>query len=163
MKLWYHGTSIENALKIAENGALLSPLDQTISVYNKILQTNPMACKSWEGKNPPQTLEEHALELMKLVYSAHEIEHRVKSVSLSHLNLALTYANRFEDRHGGIILGFALRTQGERRPHVLYVSRRLALDQQLTELYFTPKAEQHRMRIEEAFRKYAPVISHIPE
>lgn len=163
MGIWYHGTSIENALRIAEIGAILSPLDQEILYFDNILKNNPKVSEFWERKIPSQTQEEYILERLANQYGAHEIEHRVKSVSLSDLRLASFYASRFEYRDGGIILGFNLLKESKRISNILFIPRKVTLDRQLQSVSFSPKAEQYRQGIEEAFRTYAPIIRAIPE
>ena len=163
MDYLYHGTSVQNGIKIAKAGAILSPFEQTLRDWQNLLRQNP--------NNPffkERSVEELALDSIRRRFGEHEIECRGKSVSLvTNLGMAGHYALRFDSTKGGIVLGFSrdfhqLRELGASgNKQNIYIPSQFPLDA-LVEIYLSPKAILSQRAIKEAFAKYNPRYSYIP-
>jgi len=161
MKLVYHGTSVSSAIEIAIDGAILSPWDQQIKDYKRI--------ECLKSMSTPE-LEEIALEDAKSLFGDHEVEHRVKSISLvtaKYFSIAEDYARHSEQSAGGVVLGFEVDRSllkvfpkdWEWRGSV-YVPRKMRI-KSLREIHISPKARLHESKIMEAYARYHPRIFYI--
>src|SRR3989344_6829636 len=129
MTKFYHGTDIENLLKIAKSQAILSPLYQRIEMLREITKgkSEQEITKRLHGK----TIEQYALESVSENYGPHEIESRAKAVSFAReLDRALVYAERFEQYSGGAVLELELSEEDiqsalkKGKTPVLYIPRK---------------------------------------
>ncbi|VVB81141.1 Uncharacterised protein [uncultured archaeon] len=143
MTLFYHGTPAGRAIKIARDGAILSPWEQEIIFLRQLKEKNPNSYKKITNKNNGMDEEETALELAKIGYAARETEERIKCVSLTS-DKSWLIAPHYE-----IILGIEL----EHPPQdgALFVPRKVPLDT-LTEVHYKTREQEIRT----AFAKYKP-------
>ncbi|MBS3086125.1 hypothetical protein J4422_00290 [Candidatus Pacearchaeota archaeon] len=158
MTLFYHGTDVDSAIGIARDGAILSPWDETILRYRGLRIAQTMSYRE---------LQKLALEDASRLYSDHELEHRVKSISLdTRFYIAKGYALGYKEEHfhGGVVLGFEIDEDFLKRiclisysGHILgaYIPRRLKLDT-LKEVHLTPKAKDYKEQIAKEFEVYDP-------
>jgi len=163
MDYLYHGTSVQNGIKIAKAGAILSPFEQIVRDWRNLSSQNP--------SNPffqNRSVEELALDSIRGRFGEHDIEHRGKSVSLvTDLSMAMRYASKFEYLYGGIVLAFSLDFHQLRELNAsgnqqnVFIPSQVPLDA-LVEIHLSPKAILSEKAIREAFAKYDPRYSYIP-
>lgn len=160
----YHGTSIAGALEIAKDGAILSPWEQDIKLFRIAFSNNKERFKRLHPGRNLDELEQLALESACETYADYEIEHRVKSVSMtSSLYDASHYALRFDNHFGGLVLGFGVDNRVEQildknwqKRSVIFIPRRFSLDM-LQEVHLTPVAQRlSEAEIKESFERYHP-------
>ena len=171
MVLVYHGTSVRQGIKIAMTGAILSPLEMRIRLFR---QANPERLAS---AFPGKTLEEAAIESISFAYGEHEIDHRVKSVSVvNEIEHAVHYAMMYEirlkdfekkDVSGGLILAVDIdstcfdRLVVPTAKYIRYIPDRLSIDS-LKEIHLSPMARRNsETTLREAFSKCNPIYKYI--
>ena len=173
MTILYHGTQTVDSISIARSGAILSPLDVRIEMFEEALQDPNSSIYEFFRKFPDKTIEEYALKTTCLSFGEHEIEHRLKSISMARrVNTATDYAMRFDysfkkkrgEFIGGVVLGIDVdedRIEEFQRlvksnGNTIYVPRRLDLDE-LREIHLSPMARKyHRAQIRHEFARYYP-------
>ena len=157
MGILYHGTDVDNAISIARKVVILSPLEQHLEKLVKIYIEKPEIESYWKGS----TLGQFALNSLKSSYGPHEIEHRVKCVSVTKdLSQASSYAQRYEERDGGLVLGIELDDKYIKRmtkgKDVAYIPKLLSIHT-LRELHLSKIAkEKCEQLIKKEFHEYNP-------
>ncbi len=162
MGFYYHGTNLQGALGIAKQGAILSPWDIEILRFQAAVA---------EGKDlnlkEGETIEDVALRISSRGFSPFDIEHRVKSVSISRtLHVPRGHAAAAEKQGlGGVVLGFELSDSlipyiYRKSTHV-FIPRRVPIDG-LREIHVMDslgKINKNARGFEElkkAFKRYSP-------
>ena len=153
MNLYYHGTNLDGALGIARYGAILSRWDQEILGLQTAIAAGQILKLAKD-----ETLEDVALRLASVGFSAEEIEQKVKSVAISTERIALMNARVHERKHsGGVVLGFELPMNES--SEIVFVPRSVSIDglkeiQVFTTLARVENKEFDKLRT--AFKKYSP-------
>lgn len=162
MALVYHGTNTNRGILIARSGAILSNLEKRIEWLKKLYREQPS--RSFENEYPGKTMEQIALEIESNLYGKHEIEARVKCISVVKIiEPTKRYAMRSEDGNGGLILGIDLdvsyiESLGKHygNPDIRFVPGRLSIDK-LREIHLSPIASgKYESLIRQEFKKYRP-------
>jgi hypothetical protein len=152
----YHGTSFETALKIAEDGAILSPWEQKILW----LSTRPDRVEALSRRDASESIEELALRLASGEFMESELEHRAKSVSFAEdLISAWACAVYFEKYNGGVVLGFQIDDSYEDEHNFIYIPRKQGLES-LDEIIMLPVATRNHGAIKAAFSRYNVKYTH---
>jgi len=147
----YHGTSVGKALKIAGDGAILSPWYQKI--HYLLLRSDHDRLKRLFKDYEANSVEELALKEVSLLYGMHEIEHRAKSVSLTKdIRVAYDYAPVWISKEG-IILGFDIDNTYDYGVATLYIPRKQSLNS-LCEIIMLNSSDKDAESIKAAFSKY---------
>lgn len=155
MRLYYHGTNVDSALSIAKQGAILSPWFKELLSLQRAVE---------EGKNlqliPGETIEDLALRLASFAFATHEINHRVKCVSISRdtripIGHALAHGYRGNQ---GVVLGFelsaALVRPYDRASSTIYIPKKIPIDS-LREIHtFRNLEAKNKKLLDVAFAKY---------
>jgi len=161
MTLYYHGTSLVKATKIAAFNSLLSPYDQCLQ---DIKSTPKLQLRANQEE---LTLEDLAFIRIKDHYSPNEFLHRVFHVSLTtDLNIATQFAFQHPSRHeikpyGGLVFGFDLTPTDEwiiGGNGILYSPSLTLTKENLKEIHTTPLASIHLpyLRNSFVFNRYSP-------
>lgn len=160
MVLLYHGTSLIVARLIAKSRAILSPFEKEVEKQRELYRKEG----SFEKRHPNETIEEVAFFIARAGYNDEEIETRVMRFSMTNkLGLAKSYAERYEDIEGGIVLGLRINQQElesldkiEGSNGIFFIKGRLDL-QRLIEIHPTIQATGlHKRFILKTFREYSP-------
>ena len=153
--LVYHGTSVENGIKIARDGKILSPYEQKLKVIKKDFPKKGFFEKYSNG----QSIEDVAMYWASGGFHEREIEFRVKCFSISlDKKEAFRYAKRYENMNGGLVFGVEINAEilagfkGD-HPSIRFVSKKLSLNG-LKEVYLTSRALSLKMQIKAEFQKY---------
>ena len=130
MPQYYHGTTLHEAYEIAKIQRIKSPWYKQIAQLEKICANRPDIRATLQPD-----IKAAALKMTSLSYTTKELEHRVKSISLStNFSLAQSYT-----RNNGAILGFELdpsKMAGTRVYHdILFVQGEISLEK-LKQVYF---------------------------
>ena len=154
MSLYYHGTNLDGALGIAKYGAILSRWDQEI-LRLQFAAAEGQDLHLTEG----ETVEALALRLASSPFHVHEIEHRVKCVSISKSIRVPIMTAAVEEKRGlgGVVLGFEFSEvpKGYETSSTIYVPRKVSIDG-LKELHITRDLSPGaRKNLEQAFVKYS--------
>mgnify|MGYP006929387043 CR=1 FL=1 len=96
--MYYHGTNLNAGLSIAKSQAILSPwYVQILRFENFHSENNNSHCPDLSNSR----FKEQALKVASSLYGDYELEHRVKSVSItSEFKIAKEYALNFENYSG---------------------------------------------------------------
>lgn len=152
MTKFYHGTTIDAAFDIARDKAILSPWDRDLVRLTAALRARNVPAH-------PQELEDMALVIASAGYAPDEIEHRVKCVSVTTDVSLAAFAVNCPEKYGGVILEVEL---NEPPKHVLYVPRRISLDN-LSALYlFGKNSIKLRPTLTQDFSRYSPGVFAYP-
>ena len=164
MTMLYHGTTTQRAIMVAVRGALLSNWDRQIEELRQSYIENPS--RKFEDDYPGKTIEQVALEWQSKLYGEHEMETRVKSLSVAKtIGPTISYAKNIlgeEKNLGGLVLGIELSDFqiADLSPiygggDIVYIPRILSIVT-LKEIHLSPKATENKKEIIKAFKKYKP-------
>jgi hypothetical protein len=157
---FYHGTYIQKAFLIAEHAELRSPWAQEIAWLHELYDSGK---RDFKAKYGNLTIEEAALENIKKYFGDHELEHRVKSVSLATKleGTAAHYGMMYEGYEGGVVLGLEVKEESLKgatgNSQTVYVPKSLKLDA-IRNIYLSPQARGSIERIRDAFSRWTPEL-----
>ncbi|MCA9485822.1 MAG: hypothetical protein KC506_03180 [Nanoarchaeota archaeon] len=170
MELLYHGTHLRNGLEIAESGAILSPWYKYLEELNGVYRGKEGL---FEEHYSGRTMVDVALENAAFCYSRNELEHRVKSLSVSKLlsgcGGAAGYGMQFEEYNGGgMVLALEIDEELERSlpndwedRYIIFVPKRLEL-KTLRQIHLSPRAAREAEKlVRKSFEKYNPEILYL--
>ena len=158
----YHGTSLDCALGIARDGAILSPLEQLVMAFKRISKGNEEAFIRRFGHN----FREYAEISERDKYGENEWDHRAKSVSVVIGIPDYRCAGHAEKKSlsGGLILGVEAHSNILRNlpkglhltyGDIAYIPDKLGIST-LKEVILTEKAREFLVHIQKAFERYNP-------
>lgn len=139
MTIYYHGTANGNALCIAKRGAILSPLEQDIELYQSDSELMENLKRGWPG----MSLREVLISMKSSQYGTHELYHRLFCVSLT---TDIGVAQTFAVNHG-LIFGL----EREEKKRIIFLPCSVSLDS-LREVHYNNIDKATRA----ALRKYSP-------
>ncbi len=166
MEFLYHGTHTLNGVNIARTGAILSPWYQKIERLERLFEKKPEAKKRFfEEIYPGKNISEMALIMASDGFGAHDIEHRVKSVSVSKDKSRTDhYGTRFDNsRGGGIVLALEITPEIKRILHdgwekatIIFIPGKLQLES-LRQVHLSPRCMKDSMGfVQKEFERYNP-------
>ncbi len=152
----YHGTSLEKAIQIALDGAILSPFGKFLREMQILQKENPKLFERCAKHYGTSELDELALKRASIGYNEREIEHRVKCISLiDRFENAYGHADECEKFLGGIVLGIKISKRNRGNLTATFIPKEQSLDS-LKKVAILPKSMERIGLIKEAYLKYNP-------
>ncbi len=151
MTEFFYGTTVNEALHIAKQGKILSPVMQEKSWLNEIKKTQPDYYRELVGQ---KSLEDVAAELATTSISPGQEEYINEVTLVDSISLALLQAARKKEPK--VVLGFDLnrpKTRIERVPSQLYINC-------IADVFVTDEALPHANEIFKAYKVYGITKEH---